>query len=58
MPKSRSKQKYLYLHYETIDDLLKETIEMVNERFYNSFGPVKDSFKGNWKVSSKKKNQF
>lgn len=43
-----------YLHYETIDDLLKETIEMVNERFYNSFGPVKDSFKGNWKVSSKK----
>lgn len=27
---------------------------MVNERFYNSFGPVKDSFKGNWKVSSKK----
>ena len=43
-----------YLHYETIDDLLKETIEMVNERFYNSFGPVKDSFKENWKVSSKK----
>ena len=26
-----------YLHYETIDDLLVETIEMINKRFYQTF---------------------
>lgn len=26
-----------YLHYETIDDLLSETIELINKRFYSSF---------------------
>lgn len=26
-----------YLHYETIDDLLRETIELINKRFYSSF---------------------
>ena len=43
-----------YLHYETIDDLLKETIEMISERFYNSFGPANDNFKGDWKTSIEK----
>lgn len=43
-----------YLHYETIDDLLKETIEMVNSRFYNLFGTNKDAFKGNWQSIKKK----
>jgi AcrR family transcriptional regulator len=27
-----------YLHYETIDDLLKETIETISKKFYESFG--------------------
>ena len=26
-----------YLHYETIDDLLAETIEMINKRFLSAF---------------------
>ncbi len=26
-----------YLHYETMDDLLNETIELIEERFYSSF---------------------
>ena len=26
-----------YLHYESIDDLLYETIEMISKRFYNAF---------------------
>lgn len=45
-----------YLHYETMDDLLGEAIKMVNERFDNSFGKAKDSFKGNWQTNKKKED--
>lgn len=31
-----------YLHYLSMDDLLKETIEMVNNKFLSSFDEVKD----------------
>lgn len=36
-----------YLHYENINDLFNETIEMLNKEFYNSFKTenVKDSIK-------------
>lgn len=43
-----------YLHYETMDDLLKEAIAMINKRFYESFGSKKDAFKGDWKMSKNK----
>ena len=29
-----------YLHYESMDDLLKESIEMINKRFYDAFGEI------------------
>lgn len=29
-----------YLHYESMDDLLKESIEMINKRFYDAFGKL------------------
>lgn len=37
-----------YLHYETMDDLLNETITMINDRFYSAFKsnplkPIKES---------------
>lgn len=47
-----------YLHYETMDDLLKETIEMVNDKFYTSFGNKKDTFKNNWQASIKDKKEL
>lgn len=34
-----------YLHYETMDDLLKEATSMINKRFYESFGSKKDTLK-------------
>ena len=27
-----------YLHYESMDDLLKETLQLINKKFYESFG--------------------
>lgn len=29
-----------YLHYESMDDLLKESIKMINKRFYDAFGKL------------------
>lgn len=54
MPKSRVDRTTFYLHYETIDDLLKETIEMVYSRFYSLFGTNKDAFKDNWQSIKEK----
>lgn len=31
-----------YLHYENMNDLLEETIEMINKRFYSSFKEIID----------------
>lgn len=33
-----------YLHYETLTDLLNETVENVNKRFLDYFPQIKDSF--------------
>lgn len=33
-----------YLHYETIDDLLKETIEFINQRFFESFKEIEPDY--------------
>ncbi len=31
-----------YLHYETMDDLLEETVNMVNKKFMNQFSEISD----------------
>lgn len=34
-----------YLHYDSMDELLEETIETINKRFYESFGEKAKNFK-------------
>lgn len=34
-----------YLHYDSMDELLEETIETINKRFYESFGDKSKNFK-------------
>lgn len=44
-----------YLHYETIDDLLSETIELINKRFYSSF---EDSGEVSENIRNKEKSKL
>ena len=37
-----------YLHYETIADLVSETLEMINQRFLSYFPSRKKKFWGIW----------
>ncbi len=45
-----------YLHYESINDLLEETIEMTNKKFAESFDESKHIFTSNWKQTLKKED--
>ena len=44
-----------YLHYETIDDLLSETIELINKRFYSRFEDSGEVFKN---IKNKEKSKL
>ncbi len=44
-----------YLHYESMDDLLKETIEMVESKFSSKFDDVKDNVDTNNSILTNEK---
>jgi hypothetical protein len=41
-----------YLHYETIADLVDETLEMINQRFLSYFPQQKEDVLGEWAAGS------
>lgn len=45
-----------YLHYESINDLLEETIDMINKKFASSFDESHNIFNNNWQQTLKKED--
>lgn len=45
-----------YLHYESINDLLEETLEMINKKFVKTFDTSQHIFVDNWKSNLKKED--
>lgn len=45
-----------YLHYESINDLLEETLEMIKKKFVKTFDTSQHIFIDNWKSNLKKED--